>query len=94
MSFTHLIKPQVLDVQLEKGKEILTGTLHLTVHNIIFNHPDGELWVYFIQENSDISYIVNSLPTFCIDTISYPAHSRTTTAITPNWTSSSLYQMS
>ncbi|KAL1936624.1 hypothetical protein VTP01DRAFT_758 [Rhizomucor pusillus] len=36
---------QVLDVQLEKGKEILTGTLHLTVHNIIFNHPDGELWI-------------------------------------------------
>ena len=36
---------KVPDVLLEKGQELLTGTLHLTVHNLIFNHADGELWV-------------------------------------------------
>ncbi|KAI8099308.1 protein-tyrosine phosphatase-like protein [Halteromyces radiatus] len=36
---------QVSDVQLEKGQEILNGTLHLTVHNLIFNHTEGELWI-------------------------------------------------
>ncbi|KAI8071331.1 protein-tyrosine phosphatase-like protein [Gongronella butleri] len=36
---------QVSDVQLEKGKEIISGTLHLTVHNMIFNYADGELWI-------------------------------------------------
>ncbi|KAI9309326.1 hypothetical protein BJ944DRAFT_236219 [Cunninghamella echinulata] len=36
---------QVSDVQLEKGQETINGTLHLTVHNLIFNHADGELWI-------------------------------------------------
>ncbi|ORX60327.1 phosphatases II [Hesseltinella vesiculosa] len=36
---------QVSDVQLEKDKEMINGTLHLTVHNMIFNYPDGELWI-------------------------------------------------
>ncbi|CDH54043.1 phosphatases ii [Lichtheimia corymbifera JMRC:FSU:9682] len=36
---------QVQDVQVEKGPETLVGTLHLTVHNLIFNHAEGELWM-------------------------------------------------
>ncbi|KAI8342847.1 protein-tyrosine phosphatase-like protein [Chlamydoabsidia padenii] len=36
---------QVSDVQLEKGQQIFDGTLHLTVHNLIFNHAEGELWI-------------------------------------------------
>ncbi|KAI9322725.1 protein-tyrosine phosphatase-like protein [Dichotomocladium elegans] len=36
---------QVQDVQVEKSQEKLTGTLHLTVHNMIFNYPEGELWI-------------------------------------------------
>ncbi|KAI8376256.1 protein-tyrosine phosphatase-like protein [Radiomyces spectabilis] len=39
---------KVEDVQLEKGQEVLTGTLHLTIHNLIFHHDDPsqeELWI-------------------------------------------------
>ncbi|CAO3580891.1 unnamed protein product [Absidia cylindrospora] len=36
---------QVSDVQLDKGQQVFNGTLHLTVHNLIFNYPEGELWI-------------------------------------------------
>lgn len=38
-------------MQVEKGPETLVGTLHLTVHNLIFNHAEGELWVSFAKDN-------------------------------------------
>ncbi|KAG1172962.1 hypothetical protein G6F70_006139 [Rhizopus microsporus] len=34
---------QVQDVQLRKGQDIIVGTLHLTVHHLIFKHSE-ELW--------------------------------------------------
>ncbi|KAI8990306.1 protein-tyrosine phosphatase-like protein [Pilobolus umbonatus] len=36
---------QVQDAQLERSGETITGTLHLTVHHLIFHHPDEELWI-------------------------------------------------
>lgn len=36
---------KVQDVQLDRGQETLVGTLHLTVHHLIFNHSESELWV-------------------------------------------------
>ncbi|KAF7728318.1 hypothetical protein EC973_006259 [Apophysomyces ossiformis] len=45
-SRTDLLKiTQVVDVQLEKAQQVYTGTLHLTLHNLIFNYPEGELWI-------------------------------------------------
>ncbi|GAB5593661.1 phosphatidylinositol-3-phosphatase ymr1 [Umbelopsis nana] len=36
---------QVSDVQLEKNQDVFSGTLHLTDHNLIFSHSEGELWI-------------------------------------------------
>lgn len=41
---TH-IALKVQDVQLDRGQETLIGTLHLTVHHLIFSHSEDELWV-------------------------------------------------
>lgn len=36
---------QVSDVQLEKNQDVFSGTLHLTDHNLIFSHSEGEIWI-------------------------------------------------
>jgi hypothetical protein len=45
----------VSDVQLEKNQDVFSGTLHLTDHNLIFSHSEGELWV---RENNQSAYAV------------------------------------
>jgi hypothetical protein len=39
----YIIKVQ--DVQLDRGQETVVGTLHLTVHHLIFSYSEEELWV-------------------------------------------------
>ena len=43
-----LILEKVQDVQLDRGQETVVGTLHLTVHHLIFRYTDEketEVWV-------------------------------------------------
>jgi hypothetical protein len=40
-----MIKKKVQDVQLDRGQETVIGTLHLTVHHLIFSYSEEELWV-------------------------------------------------
>ncbi|GAN08486.1 phosphatidylinositol 3-phosphate [Mucor ambiguus] len=36
---------KVKDVQLDRGQETVVGTLHLTVHHLIFSYNEEELWI-------------------------------------------------
>ncbi|KAK9764084.1 phosphatidylinositol-3-phosphatase ymr1 [Basidiobolus ranarum] len=45
MDFIKITK--VDNVRLEKGREVYVGTLHLTAHQLIFNHPEQELWISY-----------------------------------------------
>ncbi|RKP07726.1 protein-tyrosine phosphatase-like protein, partial [Thamnocephalis sphaerospora] len=38
---------QVNEVQLDTGKKRYIGTLHLTAHQLIFSHPEEELWIAY-----------------------------------------------
>ncbi|ORX95343.1 phosphatases II [Basidiobolus meristosporus CBS 931.73] len=45
MDFIKIAK--VDNVRLEKGHQVHLGTLHLTAHQLIFNHPEQELWISY-----------------------------------------------
>ncbi|KAI8368633.1 protein-tyrosine phosphatase-like protein [Choanephora cucurbitarum] len=36
---------QVQDVQLDRGQTTVVGTLHLTIHHLIFSYSEDELWI-------------------------------------------------
>ncbi|KAK9765201.1 phosphatidylinositol-3-phosphatase ymr1 [Basidiobolus ranarum] len=45
MDFIKIAK--VDNVRLEKDRHAYVGTLHLTAHQLIFNHPEQELWISY-----------------------------------------------
>lgn len=72
---------QVSDVQLEKNQDVISGTLHLTDHNLIFSHSDGELWIpypiiHYVERrppsSSDLYPLYIKCRDFLILTLSMP----------------------
>lgn len=80
---------KVKDVQLDRGQETVVGTLHLTVHHLIFSYDEEELWVRCKNSNS---VLIHSQ---CfIDTLPHHTHCRETATLASIRAPSFVYQMS